>query len=338
MQNDYLCGVLALFRNADILTSLLLLLWAAASRPFVWFYPELIAPVEMSGAGALYRVLFVDWAPAPMQSAIAAAFLIFVQALLINRICDRFRLMPDRNWIPGAVYVLLRSLLGQSWQVSPVMLGATFLPIMYMQAFSTYKVVEANGRIFNSGFVASLAALFFAPAIWWVLGGYVILHIMRKFSLREQAVWLSGVFTPLYLGALIFWIWDQGKFFVQAQFVQDWGWGWRFDWQALDVRLSLIVWGVLLGLAILGYGLFTSRQLIHAKKCFNALYWMLLIGALSWVGRRDTDTGWLLLVAPSLSVLLSLALQRASHRAIAEMAFFLLFSVAITIQFYFLWP
>lgn len=246
--------------------------------------------------------------------------------------------MPDRNWIPGAVYVLLSGSLGHTMQINPAMLGATFLPLLYMQAFSTYKAAQANANIFNTGFLVGLAALVFAPAIWWAAGAYLMLHIMRKFSLREQAVWLSGLLTPLYLGALGFWILDQGKFFIRTQFLQDWALGIGFDRQDSHGWLSLGFWGILIIAALLGYGASTSRQLIHPKKCLNALYWMLLISALSWFIRRDTDTVWLLWAAPSLSVLLSLALQRAPRRAIAEMAFFLLFAAAITIQFYFLWP
>lgn len=330
--------MLALFRNSDVLTGVLLLFWTAATRPFVWFYPESLPAADSSGAGALYKVCYALWSPTATASAIAAVFVIYVQAILINRVCDRFRLMPDRNWIPGAAYVLLSSSLGHSMQISPAMLGATFLPLLYKQVFSTYKAAQANASIFNSGFLMSLAALIFAPALFWAVGGYLILHIMRKFSLREQAVWLSGVFTPLYLGALGFWIQDQGKFFVRTQFFQDWALGVGLDRQASHGWLSLGVWGFLITGAILGYGAFTSRQLILPKKCLIALYWMFLFGALSLVVRRDADTAWLLWTAPSLSVLLSLALQRAPRRAIAEIAFFLLFAAAITIQFYFLWP
>ncbi|MEO6759329.1 MAG: hypothetical protein ABIO24_07730, partial [Saprospiraceae bacterium] len=103
--------MLALFRNNQLSTFALLALYTAllhASALLGYGHP---VPGTGAEGGVLYRDWF-SWVEGREQiSAIAAVVLVLLQALLVNNLADQFRLLGDRNWLPGLFYVLAASCL-----------------------------------------------------------------------------------------------------------------------------------------------------------------------------------------------------------------------------------
>ena len=94
--------MLSLFRNNQSTTVFLLAIYTVCLR-----LPALVGwvhPPEKLGegdGGLLFQSVF-GWADKnAFVSAILAAGLVYVQALLVNRLADFYRMMDDRNWLPG---------------------------------------------------------------------------------------------------------------------------------------------------------------------------------------------------------------------------------------------
>lgn len=278
----YHIPVLALFRNNQSTTSLLLALYVGGLHlPALlgWAQPRVDAGI--AGEGALYQALF-GWAAAhSFFSALAAAALTFVQAVMINQLADTFRITEERNWLPGVLYALAASCLGDYWFLSPPQVAATFIPLALNRVFGVYKKPAATARIFDAGLWTAAASLFYPPAIWLLLVMFAGISTLRSFNLREQLVCLSGIFTPLFLAWTAFFWFDKGGEFWTIQVgslfhIPEFDIHWMLETQlkaALGVLLLLVV--------LLSYGTYYRKKLIQVQKYINIHYWVLLVVALT---------------------------------------------------------
>ena len=210
--------MLSIFRNNRASTALPLALYLVLTRAaalFGWVHPT---PWPTTDGSMLYETMF-DWAAtAPFYSALVAALLVYLQALMVNRLADEFRLMNDRTWLPGLFYILVSSVLPEFLFVSAPLVAATFVPISLRRIFKAYKITQATALVFDAAFWMSVAGLFYPPALILLIAAFIGVMVMRSFNLREQLVFLTGAIVPLFLA----WLWyfwdDRGTEFRALQF------------------------------------------------------------------------------------------------------------------------
>ena len=274
--------MLALFRNNQSTTSLILAVYLGALHlPALLGWAQPLASSGMVGEGSMYQALFGWTAGHSFFSALAAVTLTFIQAVMVNQLADTFRITEERNWLPGVMYALAASCLGDYWFVSPPQVAATFIPLALNRVFGVYKKPAATARIFDAGLWTAVASLFYPPAIWLLLVMFAGISSLRSFNLREQIVCLSGIFTPLFLGWTAFFWCDKGGEFWNLQFgrlfhLPEFDINWLLETQlkaALGVLLLLVV--------LLSYGIYYRKKLIQVQKYINIHYWVMLVVALT---------------------------------------------------------
>ncbi len=210
--------MLTLFRNNQSTTVFLLALYAGVLHlPALLGWVQPPEKLAEGDGGLLYQTFFGRADRNVTFSAISAAVLVFLQALLVNRLADTFRIMDDRNWLPGALYVLAASCVPDFLFLSPALVAATFIPIASLRIFSVYKQTVAYGAVFDSAFWITVASFVHPPAIWGLAVSYFGLFSLRSFPAREQFVFLTGILAPIVLAvAGYFWV-DQAADFWQMQ-------------------------------------------------------------------------------------------------------------------------
>ncbi len=326
-------AVLALFRNNQLSTVFPLALYVALTHLSALLGYAQPAGQGSVGDGVLYRDWF-GWADQqPLYSAIGAVVLVFIQALLVNNLADRFRLLGDRNWLPGLFYALAAACLSDFLFLSPPLVAATFVPLVLRCIFQAYKVPHATALVFDAGWWATLASLFYPPAFFLLLAAYAGVNIMRSFNLREQLVFLSGVFTGLFLAWLWYFWSDRGGVFWDVQFGNLLGFYHFKPNMDTERTLKTLLLAVLLCTIMLSYGAYFHRKLIQAQKSVTILYWFLFVGAAVILLQNDPLPAHFLLIMPSVGIFMALSFFALRNRVIAEIFHFALLAVVLFVQF-----
>jgi hypothetical protein len=325
--------VLTLFRNNTISTAITLFFYTVILH--VPALAGLIAmPVENKPNALLFQSLAPILAPNALISACSAIVLVYIQALLINSLVDEYRLMGDRNWLPAALYVLTASFLPDFQWISAPLIATTFVIIAIRQVYRLYKEPTATGMVFDTAFWTTLGSLFYAPALWMIAAAFISIFALRSFSIREQIVFFSGIFVPVFLSWLTCFTLDQGGAF-RAE-LADFPIG-LYHIEAIPDVYTLLKWGAIAALSafvILNYTGLVSRKSMPSAKRISATYWFLILGLASAWLQADPNNAHFLLIMPALGMFWGLTFHSIRNRLFAEIGHLALVALLVLLHFY----
>ncbi len=327
--------MLSLFRNNQSTTVFLLAIYVVCLR-----LPALLGwvqPPEKLGegdGGLLYQTLF-GWADknATWSAVLAAAF-VYVQALLVNRLADFYRMMDDRNWLPGALYVLAASCVPDLLFLSPALVAATFIPLALQRIFSVYRQTQAYGAIFDGAFWTVLVVFFHPPALWCLPMAYLGLFSLRSFSTREQIVFMTGILAPVVLALTGYFWFDLADSFLNIQLGQCIFWPSFSLPDDLNGTLKTSLAGLLLVVCLLGFNIYYHKRLIQIQKYMSILYWFCFAGLLATIFQFDLRLESLMLVMPTMGIFLAYLFQSTRNTPLLELFHLTLFVIVFLLQFF----
>jgi len=326
--------VIAFFRNNQVVTTIPLAIYVLLTHAAAMLgYVSPVAPSETCG-GLLYEYLF-HWVAAPsLLSAVTAAVLVFIQALLVNNLADEFRILSDRNWLPGMFFVLVTAILPEFLFVSPPLIAAFFVPVSIRRIMKVYKTPNATTLIFDVAFWTTVGVLFYPHALLLLIAALAGINLMRSFAVREHLVFFSAIFVATFLTWLGFFWYDLGGVFFKRHFVEIWG---VFN---VGIALTFAQWlqvgllGFLFLIVILGFSGYYSRQLIQTQKCISVLYWFFFLGCIDFFMSKEFYLAHFLIVMPSVGIFLSMTVMSIRSRFLAEIFHLILLGALFTLQFY----
>lgn len=297
-----------------------------------WVKPA--ANAESGFNTLLFRDVF-GWVLAGAQrSAMLASVLVFIQAVLLNRLVDTFRMMHDRNWIPGAMYALAASALPDFLFVSAPLAAATVIPLALGRMFSVYKQSQAFGAVFDSAFWLTVGSLFYPPLAWLLPVCFIGFFSLRSFHLREQIVFFTGVSVPFIL-ALTFYFWyDAAPAFLNGQFAQGLQISIYTLPNGLYGSLKTALLALLLVTVLLGFNVYYYKKLIQIQKYITILYWFLFAGLLAMLLHSGAQFRHFILLTPSIAIFLAYSFQSLRNAFMAEVFHFGLLAAVFFIQFF----
>ncbi len=153
----------------------------------------------------LYRLLLRLLDPLHIPDfiyGIMAFLLLFTQAILINRICIRQKLLPRPNFLPGMAFLLISTFFMEWNHFSAPLLVNTLLVLIFHRMANFYNAYHPASAIFNTGLLMGLVSLLYQPAVVYILLIPIALFIMRPFRIREWVIGILGITTPYYFLAL----------------------------------------------------------------------------------------------------------------------------------------
>ena len=323
--------MLQLFRDNQIFTIVFVLLYFLLFGANIWFYPNDLSSFEElpSTLGAWT----MHWISHPINNKIMFSILLLVQAFTANAIVNNFKLTKHYSYITAVLFILLHFSYSSIDSCSPPMLANTFLLWSLYSMCSSYEKRVSLGTIFNIGFSAAVATLFyngFSCYFFWIIIG---LFIVRSFDFQEFILLLAGFFIPFFLlGTYHFlnnnldqWL-DQELLFHYATMIV------HYDTNAvLYILLGIFILPLLLAIGNL-QGLYfktTARE----KKYINVVLLMPFTALLSFLFQADLYAYHFVIFIIPLSILLSITLQSYKSLAASEAIHFLLFMLCIGIQY-----
>jgi hypothetical protein len=327
--------VLALFRNNQVTTALLLGLFTLLLR-----LPGILGLIPFDtdsegDAGFTYSLL-LGWAiDKPTVSAILSTLLVFLQAILMNWLVNQSRVNPDRNWLVPMFYVLLASCVSDFQFLSPPLVAATFLPLVYRLIFNIYKGNNTTLLVFDIGLLVATAALIYLPVFWLLPVALLSILHLRSLKVHEVAAFAAGAITPGFLGWALSFLNDQGWEFRHAHFSG------LFEFWDLDLSISISTWvkvgfmAFLLLLVFFNYGTYYHKRLIQVQKYNNLLYWLIISVCLTAFLRNIPHAEHFILAATGVGTFLALSFQSLKNKGVAEVLFIALLGAIYTTMFIF---
>ncbi|CAN5355637.1 hypothetical protein BH09BAC2_BH09BAC2_21410 [soil metagenome] len=132
--------------------------------------------------------------------------LLFVQAMMFNRLLNNLRMWPKPNYLPAMSYLLLSSLLPEWNTFSSGLLVNSLLIWGFAKIFKLYNTPAPKTFVFDLGLIIGLISLLNFPAIVLVIFILIALSIVRSFNLKEGIIALVGVATPYYFLAAVLYL------------------------------------------------------------------------------------------------------------------------------------
>jgi hypothetical protein len=256
-----------------------------------------------------------------------AAVMLFGQALYLNSIALRYKLFNKSAYVVTFLYLLFSSLApGLSYFSEPLMINWCMLGVIDL-LIGFHQTSQPRKHIFNAGFIMCTAAVFYFPAITYILLLIIALVLFRSFSIAEWTVALLGFLTPLYFFAGVLFLVDklpELKNWVHIEMVFN---------EKMPGLLYVI--GTVLGIITLfGCSVFVLQEQIGRISVFMRRNWIMIASYLFISVLVATDayfsikTAWLI-VMPALSLIIANAFYLEKSKVFSNFVFY--FSLILVI-------
>lgn len=289
--------MIGIFKQKNPGNTLVLFFYALALKFSSFLYP--LPPLRQAEDSFLYNALLDFLRPlniADVIYAILAFILLLIQANLFNRIISTQRMFTRASFLPAMSYILLSSLFTEWNQFSAPLLINTLLIWIFYKIANLYNSSNPNVSVFNIGLLLGILALFYEPAVIFILLIPFSLFIMRPFRIREWLIGFLGVTTPFYFVGVILYLTDQFSLSALIPFI-------GFDLPAIPssifvtISISLLVIPFIIG----GYYVQDNlnKMLIQIRKTWSILLIFLIISVLLiLVSGGDRYVNWICCLVP----------------------------------------
>jgi len=319
-------GVLKFFRKNHVINTFLLLPYALALRLVALFVSGVRVPGDLQGAwGETFLAALQQWGGFEI---LASTFLLFIQAVMINRLSIRHSLMGEINLLPGLAFLLLTAMHPSFLGVSSWLLANTTLLIAFGYLFDSIKKERGDENKFMLGWWLGVTGLLYTPFLLLGLYGLVAVSMLKTIKLKEAFQYLTGFATPFFVGWLV-------RVIGAGELVShDTALFTYFGLPAiapLHLQTDLIplgLFGLILMLSLLGYSQLVARKNIHAQKKLDTIYTYGLFCLPMVFFLKILTVAFALVLALPLAFFLAILLRQVRLPALAESFHFILVVMA----------
>jgi hypothetical protein len=263
-------------------------------------------------------------------NVIIAGILVFIQAILFNRVINNHGLLTKPGYLPALLYITGASLFMPFLVLSPTLVSL-FLLIWVMDKF--LKMGKSPGAImimFDIGMIIGVATLIYFPFIVMLLLLWLSLLLYRSFSWRE---WISGLigFLTIFFFVAVFYYWndDIHLFYkIWLPLTNKFPSVFKINYNDYLVLVPVLIMMIL---AIIQLRENFFRSFISTRKAFQLLFFMFLLAIVSFYTKPDFMLSHFLLCVPPGAVLLAYYFSNATKRWFYESLFLVL---VLAIQYF----
>ncbi len=326
--------MLEFFKKNHLFNSLLLLPYALVIRIVVIIFHDARIP------GEIFGVWGADFIPVLQGLGVGefllSTVLVFVQAVVMNRLFIRQSMLGEINLLPGLCYILLTSMHPSFIGISSVLLANTTILISFAYLFDVLKKENQEETRFMAGWWLAVSALLYTPYLVLILFGLISMSMLKNLKVKDVFQFLTGFASPFLIGWMIRVIcsdsMNPGIFEMFASLGLP-----HFSalYSIADI-ITLSVTGLLLLISLLGYTQIIARKNIHAQKKIDILYALLFFSLMMSFFPRTISVQFLMVLMIPLALFMAILIRMIRHPAIAESIHFILFVAALLTQVLFL--
>lgn len=310
--------MISLFRRNIFINSILLLPYLFLIRIKTLVEPTSTVTDELDGT--LPAALLNGLQGEGFSQSILSIFILFIDALLINRLVIKSHIGRENNLVSGMIFALLASILTQNLGLSAELMATPWILLSLQAIFNCYNNIKSADDIFLAGFYMSLASLFYAPLLLLLIFTFTALMIMRSFTGIERTQHLAGWIIPYFLVSSVEYYLDLPSTLRFTSFLQGFGF---FGVLAKGMNISalLVLAGLLIILlwALINFGNFLGKKVIAAQKRISILYWFLLFVGIIAFSQAHVDYPLILLFNIPISIFATFSLMDMKNRIWPEL-------------------
>ena len=269
----------------------------------------------------------------PIWQGILASFIVFFQALLINRLVIKHRITKETTHIPGLLFILLSAFLKEFLYFTPELLSLTFIILAIHITMTTYNEREAAGPVFLVGFFIGLASIIYFPFYFFLIIGLISLIILKSVSLKDILQFLIGLCLPTFFHS----VWE---FFVQSDinilpdyFFNNFNLAFTLLIRDFKGLMVSVIIGVFMLISLLSYGRYGQQKPTSTQIKIDILYWIAIFSLLSIMITKTPGYAHILLLVFPLSIFISMNFISMKNKIVAEIIHLFMIIFAVIIQF-----
>jgi Family of unknown function (DUF6427) len=324
--------VIGIFKQKASINALLLFVYALVLKFSLFLHPYL--PVLHEGDNYLYHfiltILSSIFGNAPLPYSILSFIILFVQATLLNSICNYHKLLPRANYLPGMSYILVTSMLPDWGHFSAPLLVNSIMIWCWYRMVALYNSASPITSIFNIGLLLGFTTLLYMPAIAFLVLLFFALLIMRPFRIQEWFVGFIGFTSPYYFLILILYFVHQLHWENLVPHI-------RFTFPAFPGSVWIVAAMSLLVIPFIIGGIFVqnnlNKMLIQVRKSWSLLLAFLITAVfVIIINKAGSYENWIVTAMP-FAVFHSAAYYYPQNKFLAGLLHWLCFSMAIVINY-----
>lgn len=258
--------------------------------------------------------------------------LLFLQAVLLNAIAEKHKLVERNQLLTAAIYVVFMSSQPQLVQPNLMLLVNLLLILLLYAVLNLHGRNESLSALFDAGMLVGLATMLFLPSFAFMAFILITLMIFRLYRWREWVVPFIGLAAPwLFYATYLFW-YDalQERFDMIISSI-----AFRIpDILAVSTEL-VVVWILIFVLIITGFGKiikYANETTVDIRRKSGVVFWMLLIGLGSaFFSNHNLITQASLEFIP-VTIFIAGYLSRARKMFIQQVVMFLILAAIIIIK------
>ncbi len=304
----------------------LIFFFTAPEADFVFQYHEPLS-------NCLFGFLKINSLNFGIVSLSLGGVLCFMQALFINNIVNENKMLPKKNYMAGAVFIIFASFFKESLLLSPSSIALIFLILCSARIFALLRKEKSYGDIFDIGFLAALASLFYFPCIIFVLFAYIGLATVRPFKLREWLGVFTGFLAPFLL-VFTYYFWNDRttEMFLSMANIHAEGWLMGIGLTAIDkILIVTLAACTAASLVLLPSALYSS--LIQVRKFSNTLILFIVLAAAAMLLQQSIRLSHFVLFSLPLAIFAAMILMHIKRNWIPEVIHIILILFVLSMQF-----
>lgn len=263
-----------------------------------------------------------------------ASFIVFLEALLINRLVNHHKLIPEGQLFAGLVFIVVTGFHPLFYSLTPVLVGNLFFILALQSMTSTYLMKSASISIFNFGFYIAIASLLYLPFFYMLFLGIFGLMVFRGFSVREFSQMISGTISVFVLFWLyLYWTKESENFWNDQVHGYFSSYIFSIKIHGKGIVATILIF-LLLIMVIIRYKIFHIRTGIGIQKIYDFLFWTMAISLIGLTFMKINSVSHWIIFITYLSVFLATMLSKIKNELVAETIhlFFALFALFLQLQ------
>jgi hypothetical protein len=289
--------VVGIFKANNPFNTFLLFIYGLLLK-LAWFIHPQIPGVQKSD-GLLFKkllnILSNVGLALPLIYPLITYFLLFIQAVIFNKLINYPKMMHRLNYLPAMSYLLITSMF-KEWNVlsAPLVIN-TFLIWVWASMSTLYSNHTPKSTLFNMGLLLGICTLFYFPSLAFVLLLVYALVVSRPLILAEWIISFLGILTPYYFLFSYLFLTDKLIGYKVPQFKISLPQFHQNYWEMGGI--GLIILSFLIGLYFMQANL--KKLLVQIRSRWSIMLLYLTIALLvPFVNSTNTFEYWILTAIP----------------------------------------
>jgi len=326
--------LLRLLKTSSPLSFILLVIITALLRIIIFLTPPAFPPEFTQPLGKLL-IYLLQWIPleSNLVQNLFASILSISEAVYFSRILTKHKIIPRGSSPAAYCFLFLSSLFTGFLYLSPALVANLFLLIALDKLFVIYHHEKMSSKIFDLGFVISLASLFYFPALAFVAFLIIGLATIRPVRINEYLVLFTGAVVPYFLtGVYLFWNDSLGDLFrnITLYKIHKSEFSFINDVSILTLVLSV---SAICGWAIHVVQINYFKTVVQIRNYFVVLFWFAVMGFLSvFLSSSLNVVHFIWLIIPAAAAI-SYAIPEIRRKWIGEIVHLVLLLLIIYFQY-----